>query len=252
MTTQSHGYSPTPPPRRVAVVGSGGARLSAALFLHDAGLHVSLFEAEERLGGHCLTLPLPESSSAASSSSSSTGPAGPCVDVGFQVFNLTTYPIFSSLLQRLQVTTRPSEMSFSLSALREGADPKSPPFEWASHGLSSIFTSFARFFSPSVWIMIADMMRWNWTCPQILNSPKKWAHVTVGEYLKQCRYTKTFRELYLLPMCSAIWSMPSADCLDMPILTLVRMESGLVGRNAKICVRMCARVHVQHRKRAEL
>ena len=55
---------------RVAVVGGGIGGLSAAWLLHRRGYRVTLFECEEALGGHALTVESKE--------------AGP-VDLGFQV-----------------------------------------------------------------------------------------------------------------------------------------------------------------------
>ena len=58
-----------PPLRRVAVVGSGVAGLSAAYILHRNGVRVTLYEAAAACGGHALTV------------DSTAGP----VDLGFQV-----------------------------------------------------------------------------------------------------------------------------------------------------------------------
>jgi NADPH-dependent 2,4-dienoyl-CoA reductase/sulfur reductase-like enzyme len=58
------------PPRRVAVVGSGVAGLSAAYLAHRNGMDVTLYESSGKCGGHALTYDSPT--------------AGP-VDLGFQV-----------------------------------------------------------------------------------------------------------------------------------------------------------------------
>jgi len=65
--------------KRVAVVGSGIAGLSAAYLAHRNGHDVTLFERDDVCGGHALTV------------DSSVGP----VDLGFQVRVLTIF--FSSL-----------------------------------------------------------------------------------------------------------------------------------------------------------
>ena len=58
------------PPRKVAVVGSGVAGLSAAYLAHRNGMDVTLYESSGKCGGHALTYDSPT--------------AGP-VDLGFQV-----------------------------------------------------------------------------------------------------------------------------------------------------------------------
>jgi predicted NAD/FAD-binding protein len=58
-------------PLNIAVVGSGIGGLSAAWILAEAGHNITLFEAEDRIGGHALTVDSYE--------------GGPRVDLGFQV-----------------------------------------------------------------------------------------------------------------------------------------------------------------------
>ena len=57
--------------------------------------HVTLFEADDRLGGHADTHP--------------TG-----VDTGFIVYNEQTYPLLTRLFAELGVATQPSQMSMSV------------------------------------------------------------------------------------------------------------------------------------------
>ncbi|GBF87499.1 NADH-ubiquinone oxidoreductase subunit 6 [Raphidocelis subcapitata] len=80
-----------PEKKRVAVIGSGISGLSSAWLLHRAGHHVTLYEAEERCGGHTLT----------------ADAAGVPVDLGFQVYNLTTYPHLVGFLEALGWTRNP-------------------------------------------------------------------------------------------------------------------------------------------------
>lgn len=60
---------------------------------------MTLFESESTCGGHTLT----------------DTTSGYPIDLGFQVFNLTTYPHLQGLFETLGVDSEPSEMSFSLS-----------------------------------------------------------------------------------------------------------------------------------------
>ena len=88
--------------RRIAVVGSGVSGITAGYVLSRTD-HVTLFEADDRLGGHADThLVVP--------------PAGPPagVDTGFIVYNERTYPLLTKLFAELGVATRPSPMSMSV------------------------------------------------------------------------------------------------------------------------------------------
>ncbi|MBP9004384.1 MAG: FAD-dependent oxidoreductase, partial [Candidatus Hydrogenedentes bacterium] len=85
---------------RVGIVGSGIAGLGAAWLLSRKG-EVTLFEAENRLGGHAHTVRvdwqgLPYD-----------------VDTGFIVYSEKTYPLLTRLFRELGVSTRFSDMSFS-------------------------------------------------------------------------------------------------------------------------------------------
>lgn len=50
----------------------------------------------------------------------------------------------------------------------------------------------------------------------MLNSDK-FKGVTLGQYLKRGWYSRVFCSKYLLPMCAAIWSVPTASVLDFPV-----------------------------------
>ena len=79
----------------------GVAGLTAAWLLQRQH-QVHLFEKNDYLGGHTRTLRVP------------SGPdAGTAVDTGFIVMNHRNYPLFSKLLEQLQVPLDASSMTFS-------------------------------------------------------------------------------------------------------------------------------------------
>src|SRR5262245_51900672 len=124
------------PQRSVCVVGAGVAGLTTALLLAKRGQRVTLVESENRLGGHALTVKPNDET--------------PPVDLGFQVYNLTTYPLLTKLFDELKIETEPSEMSFSCS---------NETTEWASHGLSSLLATRSNALSPRFWRMVQEMFR---------------------------------------------------------------------------------------------
>ena len=84
---------PTTP--RVAVIGSGVAGLTAA-HVAAKSARVTLFEADDRLGGHADTHLVPE------------GDRTLAIDTGFIVHNPHTYPTLLRLFDELGVATRES------------------------------------------------------------------------------------------------------------------------------------------------
>lgn len=166
--------------------------------LTSAGHAVTLLESEPSLGGHTLT---------------DASPGFP-IDVGFQVFNLTTYPHFVAFLDALRVPSEPSDMSFSLSV--DGGK-----LEWASHGLGALFCQASNAVSPSFLGMLKDVLRFGKHAPSVLTNPAD-ETISFGDYLKREKYSDFFINNYVLPMCAAVWSVPSTIVLTFPARMLIR------------------------------
>jgi predicted NAD/FAD-binding protein len=162
---------------------------------------VTLFESESTCGGHTLT----------------DDSSGYPVDLGFQVYNLTTYPNMVAFMEALGVDTEPSEMSFALS-VNGGA------LEWGSHSLDTIFAQRGNLLSPSFHAMVRDVVRFGRQAPRVLDPAvhAKYSPMTLGQYLKEESYSKGFIDHYVLPMCAAVWSVPAAKVLRFPVTMLVR------------------------------
>jgi len=184
---------------RIAVVGSGVSGLVAARLLADAH-EVTVFEAADRLGGHVHTVEVD----------------GTPVDTGFIVFNHATYPNFKRLIERLGVATQPSTMSFSVKCDRTG-------FEWNGTSLNGLFAQRRNLFRPSFLRMLRDVVRFNRAAPAVLDNGE--ASSTLGEYVARHGYSRFFVDFYLVPMGSAIWSMPKARLLEFPTGFFVRFFS---------------------------
>ena len=184
---------------RIAVIGSGISGLSAAWLLQKGGYEVTLYESEAYFGGHTLT---------------DETMLGCPVDLGFQVFNRTTYGHFEQFLEVLGVDSEESDMSFALSV--DGGK-----LEWGSHSLSTIFAQRSNILNPSFWKMIYDVIRFGKEAPKVLDN-EEYSNVNLGQYLLRHSYSKSFTDRYLLPMCAAIWSVSNKQCLEFPIQVLVR------------------------------
>jgi predicted NAD/FAD-binding protein len=183
---------------RIAVVGSGISGLSAAWLLSRQH-QVTLFEAENRLGGHTHTVDV-----------TLDGQAFP-VDTGFLVFNHRTYPELTRLFDTLGVETVASEMSFSVRL-------DQPDLEWAGTSLGTVFGQRANLARPAFWHMLRDILRFN---REAVREPALASSMALGDYLKARGYGKPFIEWYLLPMAAAIWSCPAAQMLAFPLSSFV-------------------------------
>lgn len=186
---------------KIAVVGSGISGLAAAWLLNRRH-EVHLFERRTRLGGHTHTvvhdveerrLPL---------------------DTGFIVYNQTTYPNLTRVFDELEVATRPSDMSFSVSC----ADPD---IEFASHGLRGLFAQQSLVFSATYLRLLVDVFRFGRRGRRVLAASAD-ANATIAEFLEEGRFSEAFARYYLMPMIAAIWSTGSETASDYPRDPLLR------------------------------
>jgi uncharacterized protein len=187
--------------QHIAVIGAGIAGLASAYCL--ARRHrVTLFEADDRLGGHTNTVDV-----------ELDGMRHP-VDTGFLVFNDRTYPNLIALFDELGVRTHRTDMSFSVS-LDDGK------FEWAGTNLNTVFAQRRNLFSPTFIGMLRDILRFNASAQRHLDQVLA-SRCTVGELLLENGYGAPFQRQYLLPMAAAIWSSAANDILSFPAATFLR------------------------------
>ncbi len=179
---------------KIAVVGSGISGLSAAYYLSKKH-RVDLFEKENHFGGHSYTIDL------------TFGSKKIPVDIGFIVFNFKTYPNLINFFKENGVQIEKSNMSFSVSV-------DNTNFEYCGKGLSGIFSNKLNLFNIEFLKMFFDIIRFYKKSDQmsILYEKK-----TLGEYLKINKLSQTFINYHVIPMVSAIWSMPPYEASKMPI-----------------------------------
>ncbi len=187
--------------QNVAVIGSGIAGMSAAWLMsqrHD----VTLYEKNDRLGGHSNTVVV----------NTSLGPTP--VDTGFIVYNDATYPNLIALFDHLGVPTKPSDMSFGVS-LNGGA------MEYSSVGAMAFLGGGRNLISPRFWSMTRDLLRFYKTAPTDMEATRA-DMISLGDYLTQRGYGDAFRNDHLLPQAAAIWSASMAEIHSYPACAFVR------------------------------
>lgn len=185
---------------RIAVIGSGIAGFGAAWLL-SSRYQVTVYEANDRLGGHSNTV-----------SVDYDGRQIP-VDTGFIVYNEATYPNLISMFDTLDVPTKLSDMSFSVSV-----DNGALEYEGSLKGLVA---QPANLLKPSYYKMLADVARFFSAAPRLLDEESD-PGLTLGDFLKRENYGDGFLYDHLLPMGAAIWSCPVETMLAFPARSFVR------------------------------
>jgi len=200
--------------KRVAVIGSGISGLSAAYGLRHFA-QVTLFEAQERAGGHANTVDM-------SLEGITQG-----VDTGFLVYNERTYPQLIALFEELGVQTAPSDMSFSVQVPDQN-------LEWNGANLNTVFAQRLNLLRPAFLRMLREILRFNKTATGIAQrNTEAELDEPIGDFLRRERFSIEFRDWYFLPMIGCIWSSPTDQMLQFPVATMIRFchNHGLIQVN---------------------
>jgi uncharacterized protein len=182
---------------RIAIVGAGVSGLVTAHLL--APRHqVTVFEAAGYAGGHTNTVRVDTANETHE------------VDTGFIVFNDRNYPYFERLLQRLDVPTQPSSMTFGVSDGRGD-------FEYTGSSPNGLFAKRAHLVTPWFHRMIADLARFNRAARELLRAgEREEGGPSLGQWLEQQRFSQPFIDRLIVPQASAVWSADPAQMWTFP------------------------------------
>lgn len=187
--------------RRIAVIGTGIAGLSAAWGLSKAH-NVTLLEKANRVGGHSHTVDVMIKGEAIA------------VDTGFIVYNEANYPNLVALFEHLGVETAESDMSFGAS-VQEGA------CEYSGQTLSSMFATRSNIVSAGFLFMLLEIVKFHRLSHRALRSGIK-EDITLRQFFARYKFSHRFLNDFIVPMAGAIWSAPDDQILDYPALSFLR------------------------------
>lgn len=196
---------------RVAVVGGGVAGLTTAYLLRRR-YEVTLYDADDRLGGHAHTHELADRDGLVQQ-----------LDTGFLVHNRRTYPHLIRLFAELGVATQESEMSMSVRC--EGCG-----LEYAgARGPAGLLAQPRALADPRYLRLLAEVPLFHRAARRLLADPYG-DTLTVGAFLAGGRpgradarpFSAYFRSHFMTPVISAVWSCPAATALEYPAQYLFR------------------------------
>ena len=179
---------------KVAVIGSGISGLSAAHYL-SKNFKVDLFEKNDHFGGHSHTLDINIENNIIP------------VDIGFIVFNFQTYPNFINFLNDNNVEIEKSNMSFSVSV-------KGTNIEYCGKGILGIFSNKKNLLNFDFFKMFFEIIKFYKKSNNLKNTEE---NLKLDDFLKSEGMSEYFINYHIVPMVSAIWSMPPYEAKQMPL-----------------------------------
>ena len=187
---------------KIAVIGSGISGLSSAYYLSKKH-KVDLFEKEDHFGGHAHTIDIDYDKD---------GKKNLPIDIGFIVFNYKTYPNLINFFSENNIEIEKSDMSFSVSV-------KGKNIEYCGKGLNGIFINRKNIFNLKFLKMFFEIIKFYNQCDKLneLND-----ELTLNSFLKNKRLSQYFINYHILPMVSAIWSMPPYEAGQMPLKFFIK------------------------------
>jgi predicted NAD/FAD-binding protein len=180
----------------MAVVGSGVAGLTAAYVLQTR-FDVTLYEADDRLGGHAHTHDVV------------TRDAGTIpVDTGFIVYNDATYPLFRRVLADLEVATQSADMSMSIHCQGCG-------LEYAGgRGPAGVLAQPRSVVSPRFLKMLAEVKKFHRQARAMIESGDD--ATTLGDFLAGGGFSDYFTRHFVIPIVSCVWSAGTGEARRYP------------------------------------
>ena len=184
----------------IAIIGSGVSGLTAAYLLRDTH-EVTLFESENRFGGHSHTHTIVGSDNKSRN-----------IDSGFIVHNDRTYPNLIRIFGELGIKTQKTEMSMSINC-------KGCGLQYAGgRGLPGIAAQPWKLINPKFLKLLINVPRFHKAAHKLLAEGN--SNLTWGEFLQNEKFDSYFINHFAIPLVSCVWSSGDSDSLEYPALHL--------------------------------
>jgi predicted NAD/FAD-binding protein len=178
---------------KIAIIGTGISGLAAAYALKKAGEDITVFEANNYIGGHSRTIDI------------DLGDRIHPVDTGFIVFNFPNYPHLTALFDHLGVAYEKSDMSFGVSIDQENGQK----LEYSSDHMLLPRNLRQKAYLSMIW----EILKFNRLAPHYISEEK---NISLGACLDEMKMGAWFREYFLKAMGAAIWSTPAQRIEEYP------------------------------------
>jgi predicted NAD/FAD-binding protein len=184
---------------RVAVIGGGVAGISAAYHLR-ADADITLFDANDRFGGHANTIEVVEDGRTIG------------MDTAFVVFNAPSYPQLSAFFKELDVPIVDHKGGFNFFDLETGVQYGTREFELSEEAVTARYpTEFVQ-----VW---REAKRFYEQAPRDFIRHR--ADVPLGTYLDTNGYSEEFKHGFVVLLGTAVWSLPAELIWELPASTFI-------------------------------
>lgn len=172
-------------PQRVAVLGAGAGGVCAAYFLDDA-YDVDVFEARDRVGGHCHSVPVEVGS----------GPTRREVraDLGAAFFHPDTHPMYVAMLEELGLRTPQTPERDPL------IEAKGSLAVFDTQGQARSFVSHEPIRSP---IRSLNFAFYTQSARNVIEDNKSY-EISIADWVDSLYLTRDFKENLLLPWLTAL------------------------------------------------
>ncbi|KAI1208162.1 FAD/NAD(P)-binding domain-containing protein [Annulohypoxylon truncatum] len=219
-------------PRHIAIVGGGISGIACSWKLRKHGYLVDIYESDSKLGGHANSVAFKGKGRVVD------------VDTGFIALDEATYPQFNDFLKELGIRTIPTDMSFGVS-VSDG------DFEWSSSSIWSFLGELSYLFTFWFWRLVFEILWFSLFAHEILYEEPTIVREdedtslltsceneidaiekdlksldqfqTIGDYLKEKKYSDEFINYFLIPMVASPWCIDTNEFKEtFPARPLIR------------------------------
>jgi len=101
------------------------------------------------------------------------------------------------------------------------------------NSLATLFAQKRNLLNPKFWALLKDILRFNRRCKELHAAGVIDADKTLGDFMAEEKFSDSFAENYILPMCAAIWSASLGEASGFPLRFFVQFfeNHGLLNVN---------------------